>query len=805
METLLKDLRFALRMLRRSPGFTATAIVTLAIGIGACTVVFSTVYGLLYRPLPFDAPNRLVVVQGTYPGLVWFDAHASYANYIDLKEQSSSLEDLAAYEVTSLNFTAGDHPERITALKTTSNIFSTLGIAPALGRAFDADEDRPGASKVALLNDGFWRSRLGANPSILGNDLTVHNDVYRVIGILPPEVEEAWIASDIWVPLASSLETTSRHDNHLRLIGRRKAGVSVAEVQADLDVVMRRIEEAYPFLNGGRVVRVTTVPQNRISETRNLATRSLLLAVGFVLLIGCCNVANLMLARATSRAREMAVRAALGAGRARLVRQLLTESLLVAVVAGALGALLAFWGVEIVAASQQQGAPGRSPIRMDALALAFTIVVSLATVTIFGLLPALRGTRLNLVESLKAGARADRHGSRRVGLRGTLVVGEIALAVVLAVAAGLMIQSYIHLQSVDPGFDPSGLLAMRISLPDYSYGEEHRQRAFFEELLAELERLPQVESAAAVDAPPLVAAAMSTFQIEGRPIEDAAGPLWVGKLLVSEDYWETMQVPLLAGRRLMETDGPEAMPVVMVNEAMAKRFWPNEDPVGKRVNFGGPAGAPWHTVVGVARDDLHWDLRNEARPEVFVPFRQMPEAEMFVVIRTRLAHSLSLAGSVREAVWRVDPQMPVFDFRTMDAFFERQVSPWKSYAGVLSVFSAIALILAAVGIYGVMSYMVSLRTREIGVRMAVGAQVREILWLVLRRGALLINLGVVIGLAGAAAATRLISTLLFGVTPTDAPTYAAVAALLAAVALLACLVPARQAARVDPVVALRGE
>jgi putative ABC transport system permease protein len=805
MAMLLKDLRFALRMLQRSPGFAATAILTLAVGIGACTVVFSSVYGLLYRPLPFDESNRLVVVQGTYPGLTWFDAHTSHANYVDLKEQSTSLEDLAAYEIASFNFTEGAHPERITAIKATSNIFSVLGVAPAHGRGFNVEEDRPGAGKVALLNDGFWRSRLGADPDVVGRDLTVHNEVYRIVGVLPPEVEEAWIRSDIWVPLASGLEITSRHDNNLRLIGRRNPGMSVKEVGADLDVIMQRIEEAYPLLNGGRVVRVTTVPQTRVSESRSLAVRSLTMAVGFVLLIACCNVANLMLARATSRAKEMAIRAAMGAGRARLIRQLLTESTLLAAIAGVFGILLAFWGVEIVATSQEQLPSGRSPIRVDALALIFTLLLSLATAALFGLIPALRSSRLNLAEALKAGARGATGGSRRSGLRGALIVGEIALAVVLVVAAGLMIQSFIRLQNVDPGFEPAGLLAMRISLPDYGYGEEHRQRTFFQNFLAELEELPQVESAAAVDAPPLVAAAMTTFRIEGRPVERPMEQLWVGRLLVTENYWETMRVPLAAGRGFLEADDAGGMPVVVVNEAMATRFWPNDDPIGKRVNFGGPPGEPWYTVVGVASNDLHWDLREEAQPEVFVPFRQMPDPEMFVVIRTGLADPLSLAGSVRETVWRVDPALPVFGFRTMDAFFERQISPWQSYAGVLSVFSVIALILAAVGIYGVMSYMVSQRTHEFGLRMAVGAQVREILWLVLRRGAFLTHLGLLIGLAGAAAATRLLSTLLFGVTPTDLPTYAAVIILLGAVALLACYVPARKAARVDPIETLRGE
>jgi putative ABC transport system permease protein len=802
MAVLFYDVRYALRTLLKNPGFAAVVILTLALGIGACTVVFSTVYGLLARPLPFDQGNQLVTIQGTYPGLVWFDAHCSYANFRDLKEQSTYLEDLAAYETVNLTYAAGDQPVRVTAIKATANLFHVLGAQPVLGRPFDKQEDRPGANRVVLLNEGFWRSRLGADPSVVGGDVTIHNDTYRVLGIVPLEYEQAWTRSDIWLPLASGLDTTSRWDNNLRLIGRRKPGVTVAQVGAELDTIMAHIEEAYPLLNGGRTVRVKSILGNRLSEDKTLAVKSLAVAVALVLLIACANVANVVLARGMGRSKEMALRAALGAGQRRLVRQLVTENLVIALIAGGLGTFIAYWGVDLVALAQRGDVGGYATVRMDSFVLFFAFAVSLVSAVVFGLIPAWRASRVAVVNALKEGGRTTAVGSRCHRFRNALVVGEIGLTLVLAMAAGLMVQTMLSLQKVDPGFTPEGLLTMRIALPDYRYQEPREQRAFFTELLEELEQVPGITTAAVVDSPPLISAYMSSFGIEGRPQTDAEGPLFVGRLTVSSDYWRTMQIPMVAGRGFAPSDGADAARVVVVNQAGAKRFWPDDDPLGRRVSL---ADDQWYTIVGVAADDLHGNLKDEPRAEVFVPFRQMPQAGMFVVMRTDVTQPETLAGAVREVVWRIDPNQPVYGFRTMQDYLEMQVSAWRLYASVLTVFSAIALLLAAVGIYGVMSYVVSQRTHEIGVRIALGARVSDVLSLVLRQGALLTGAGLVLGVAGALGTARLLSSLLFGVSATDLPTLLCVATLLSVAAMTACYIPARRATKVDPMVALRCE
>jgi len=802
MDAFTQDLRFALRLLLKRRGFAAMAILTLALGISACTIMFSVVYGTMLRPLPFDADNQLVYMQGKYPSTSWFDSHCSYPSYRDLQAQSTTLENLAAYEIQGLNFTEGDRPRRITAIRATASIFQVLGALPMLGRPFDAEEDRPGGDHVVVLNEGFWRSHFNADPEVVGRDVTIHNETYTVIGVLPREFERHWVNSHVWFPLAAGTETTSRHDNNLRLLGRRAPNADMVQVNTELDAIMSRIEQAYPLLNGGRAIRARTIHESWLAADQNLALKSLAAAVALVLLIACGNVANLMLVRAASREREMALRVALGAGRGRIVRQLLIESMVIALLAGVAGVLAAIWGVEIVSKSLSDGPLGKSTIEVDGLALGFALLTSLATAALFGLAPALRASHPDIVDALKDGSRSSGLYRRR-RMRNGLVVGEIALAVVLVAATGLIIQSTLRLQQVDPGFNPRDLLTMRVTLPEYAYAQPHRQRAFYADLLAELERIPEVTSAVAVNAPPFMSASVTTLAVEGRSPDGADDPLFVGQLVVTPDYWKTMEIPIIAGRGFQDADAADAPLAVVVNQTLAERYWPNQDPLGKRLNFGGPADAPWCTVVGVAQNDLHWGLRGQARAEVFVPFRQATQAEMFVIMRTARSDSEALAGAVREAVRRVDPRQPVFGLRAMEHYMKYYLSPWRRYAGVLSAFSVVALILAGVGIYGVMSYMVAQRTREIGIRMALGARMNNVLALVLRHGAILAALGITLGLLGALGAARLLSSLLFGVTPADPPTLTAVSLLVAAVAMLACYIPGRRAARVDPMIALR--
>ncbi|UCE58625.1 MAG: ABC transporter permease [Phycisphaerales bacterium] len=805
MSTVFQDLRFAFRSLRKAPACSCVAVVTLALGIGASTVVFSSMYGLLYRPPPFDEEDRLLVIQGNYTHQSWQEAFCSYPNFLDMKEQCRTVEGLAAYKYVNLNVTGGDQPERVTAMKVTASVFPVIDVQPIVGRVFNADEDRPGAANVVLLGDSFWRARHGGDPGIIGRDLTIHNDVYTVIGVMPPDIEAFLGHAGVWMPLAGSAKALDRRDNDLRIIGRRKPGASMSEVETELQMIMRRLEVAFPDANTGRGVRPTTIRRNRLNEETTLAIKSLTVAVAAVLLIACCNVANLMLARGASRATEMALRAALGARPGRLVRQLLTESAVLALLGGALGIVLASWGIDLLIASFEK--TPKPTVRIDVLALVFALITSLATAVIFGLLPARRASCTGLSEALKQGSRTARVGSPRDRLRGLLVVGEIALAITLVVATGLMIQTVFRLHKADPGFNPRGLLTMHVSLAGYNYENPTRQRAFFREVLAELELIPNTTFAAAADCPPLHLAAGVDFSIEGRPFEDPDRQRWVGRLVVTPDYWKTMQIPLAAGRVLLESDDVDTPAVAVINETLARQFWPGANPIGQRVKFEASDDSthPWRRIVGVVEDNRHRSLRAEPRGEVFVPYEQMPRAEMVILVRTTGDNPESLAGAVREAVWRVDPDQPVFTIRSMEDRLQGRILPWRVYAGVLTVFSAIALALAAVGVYSVMSYMVSQRTHEIGVRMAFGARSDNVLGLVLRRGVMLILIGVGIGLVGALGIVRLISSLLYGVAATHVPTFAGVVALLALVALLACYIPARRATKVDPIVALRYE
>jgi len=805
MPRLPLDLRYAVRALIRRPAHTAVTVVTLALGIGACTLVFSSVYGLLARPLPFDEEDRLVVVLGTYFGLGWYDGHASYAHFLDVRERSTLLDGLAAYRRESVDYLEGERPERISAIRATADLSRLLGVEPALGRVYGEAEDRLGADRVVLLGHDFWRTRLGGDAGRIGSTIRIHGELHTILGVMPPVLERSWESFDVWLPLRSTIASTNRWDNDLRLLGRLGPGATLAQADAELGAIQTQLGEEYPESRAAARIRLATVRRNRLSDEKVLALRSLPVAVALVLLISCCNAANLLLARATSRRREMALRAALGAGRGRLVGQLLTESVGIALAAGALGSLLAMLGVDTALAANL-GAEAGATIRIDGMALLFAFVVSLGTVAIFGLAPALRATRVDLVEALKNDGRTLGVGGRRGRYGSLLVAAEIGLAVTLIIAAGLVVQSMLRLQGVDVGFDATNAQTARIALPEYRFGEPHRRTAFFSSVLDDLRARPEVVAATAVDALPFHSISSTTFAVEGRPFSEDDGTPFIGLLVVTPGYWSTMGIPLGAGREFRSGDDADALPIAVINETMARRFWPGEDPVGNRMTFDPPddPDAVWRTVVGVAEDNLSW-RRNGARPEAFVPYAQMPVPEMFLVFRTGVADPGAAAAAVRASVWRVDPDQPVFDFRAMETYLEREITPWRDYAAVLTFFSALALLLALLGVYGVMSYMVRRRTPELGLRMALGAQAGSVLWLVLRRAGALVLLGSGIGILGALGATRLLSGLLFGIAPLDVATFAGVIGLLGGAALLAAYLPARRASRIDPALTLRGE
>jgi predicted permease len=803
-----QDLRYGLRALRKRPGFTAVAVITLALGIGANTAIFSVVNTILLRPLPYKDPDRLV--------MVWEDAtkHGyprdtpAAANFVDWREQNKVFEGMAAVADQSFNLTGVGDPERLDGKRVSANLFGLLGVEPVLGRGFLPEEDAPGAGRVAVLSHGLWQRRFGADPAVVGRALDLNGQSYTVVGVMPPAFQFPSPDVQLWVPIAfTQQQAASRGNHYLQVVARLKPGVGVEQAQAEMSTIASRLQQQYPEQNTDLGAAVVPLHEQVVGDIRP-ALLILLGAVGFVLLVACANVANLLLARAAARQKEIALRVALGASRARLVRQFLTESLLLAALGGVVGLLLALWGVNLLKAFVPDSISQVKAIAVDVKVLGFTLLVSLFTGFVFGLAPATQASNFNLSETLKEGGRDAISSGRGKRIRSALVVAEVAVSLVLLVGAGLLINSFLRLRSVEPGFRADNLLTMGVVLPAQKYPDHARRAAFYDELLRRVEAVPGVKSAAVTNWIPLVKQGDSTsITVEGRPAPEPGKELIAVTRVVSPDYFKTMGIQLSRGRAFdASQDRADSPGAVVVSETAARRYWPGEDAVGKRLSIGNPENPDdWLTVVGVANDVRQFQLDADPKPQMYLTYAQ---AGFFVprnLVVSTSVEPLSVAVAVRNAVWGIDRDQPVSNVRTMEDVLSDSIARQRFSMLLLGIFAAVALLLAAVGLYGVMTYAVAQRTREIGVRMALGAQAGDVLKLVVAHGLKLALAGVALGLVAAFVLTRLMSSLLFGVSPTDPATLATISLVLVAVALLASYIPARRATKVDPLIALRYE
>jgi putative ABC transport system permease protein len=805
MNILWQDLRYSVRVLLKKPSFTAIAVLALAIGIGANSAIFSVVNAILLRPLPYRNFQRISRIWMDNPKLGVAEDWHSYPNYIDYKEQNQTFEDMAAFNDRTFNLTGTGDPVRVVGVWATASLLSVLGVEPALGRSFTEAEEEPGKDLVVVLSNGLWQSRFGGDPGIIGQAINMNGANRTVIGVMPASFAFPEKRTEVWIPLALTPQRKqARTLISFKAVGRLKPGISMAQAQADLGAIAKRIDDQYFQSEYGiNLVKLSDQETHKVRP----ALLILLGAVAFVLLIACANVANLLLARAAIREKEIAIRLALGAGRSRIVRQLLTESAVLGIVGGAVGLLLAVWGLDALLALSPADVPRLDQTGIDIRVLAFTLAVSLLTGLIFGLVPALQASNADINDALKEGGRGTTGGMRGIRIRNLLVVSEIALSLVLLVGSGLLIRSFIRLQQFELGFNPEHLLTMRIQLPGSKFRDANQIAGFYKQLLERMEAMPGVQSAGAISSIFLTDTPQSTsFTIEGRPAFTGMESIEVPFDSVSTDYFRVMGIPLLAGREFDEHDAIGTTPVAIINQTFARRFFPGEDPVGKRYVYGAPSpeNKSWITIVGVVGDMRRTGFDRPVRPETFLPQFQNPANALAIVARTS-GDPASLAGALRDAVWAIDKDQSVFDIKTMRQTLSEMLSQRRFNTMLLGIFAAGALTLAAVGIYGVMSYAVAERTHEIGLRMALGAQTSDVLNLIVRQGMRLTIAGLAAGLAASFALTRVMSTLLYGVSATDPLTFILIPVVLAGVALAACFVPARRAMRVDPMVALRYE
>ena len=807
LDDLSHDLRYALRGLRKHRAFTAVAVITLALGIGANTAIFTVINTVLLRPLPYENPDQLVDLTETVSDR---PVGVSYQNFVDWRTQNTVFENITALRPReSFNLTGAGESERLQGRLVSASFLSTLGIKPIRGRDFLAEDDQPNATPVAIISHALWQRRFGADESILGKQVTLNGQQFTVIGITPANFRYGADA-DVTVPIGLSAERFKLRgkDPGITAFARLKPGTSIENANAELNTIAARLEQQYPDTNTGRRVRLESLRESVVGDIRPTLL-TLLGAVGFVLLIACANVANLLLTRSAGRQREMAIRTALGAGRMRILRQLFTESMVLALAGGVVGLLLAIWGTSVLSSYVPEGIPRMGELSVDTSVLAFTFGASLVTGIFFGLAPALQSAKTNLTETLKEGERNSSPGHNRAGQ--FLVISEVALTLVLLVGAGLLVKSFWRLSQVNPGFDPQNVLAMQISInarPD----EGPRVDNFLSQLQQRAQRLPGVQSVSVSNGLPFEGANFPPIVLEGKPApppgQDLNGLLYT----VSPDYFKTMRIDLVRGRLFSTEDRKDTPQVALVDEVFARQYFLNEDPIGKRFKLNTP-DADSREIIGVVRHVEHSSLegRTTNTPEFYFNFDQLPLATLpryvrrvNLLVRTTV-EPLSLAGSVRNQIAALDKDQAVFNVRTMEQALAQSVAARRFSMILLAVFALLALTLAAVGIYGVISYSVAQRTREVGIRMALGARTIDVLNLVVRDGLKLVFIGIFVGLAGALLLTRLMTTLLFGVTTTDAVTYVTVALGLIIVALIACCIPARRATKVDPLVALRFE
>jgi len=803
VEEMLQDLRYGARKLRKSPGFTLVAVMTLALGIGANTAIFSVVNAVLLRPLAFDQPEQLVRVFGTNARRSSFSRPHSYPNFSDLRDQNQTFEAMAAYTSASAALSGDDAPEQITGVIASADLFRLLRAKALIGRLLGPEDEKRGGPVV--ISHGLWQRRFGADPGVVGRVIKLDGREREVVGVTPADFSFEFVtaAADFWMPIdpASSLYQ-QRGAIFLEAIGRMKPGVSLEQAGSDLSVVAARLEQQYQESNAGIGVRLAAAQEELVGDVRPTLL-VLLGAVGFVLLIACANVANLLLARSAGRHREIAVRRALGAWRGRIVRQLLTESLLLAIAGGVLGLLFALWGVKLISAFVPENVPRFGETSIDLRVLGFTLAASVLTGLLFGIAPALQSSRFDLNEALKDGGRGGSDGRGRTRVRSLLIVAEVALSLVLLIGAGLLIKSFSKLRNTDPGFDPSSTLTASLSLAPVRYDTDEKIADFYGRLVERVRTLPGVETVGAVNPLPLSENDYAfSFAVIGQPPPPPGQRQSASARFVSPDYFRAQGVPLRAGRVFNEADRAGAPNVLVVNEAFARRHLAGADPLGQRLRLGinGIEGE----IVGVVGDIRGTSLATPAEPEYYVPAAVISSNDLTLVIRTA-TDPATLAPALRQVVAEMDKDLPLYDVRTMESLVARSVARQRFSMTLVGVFAVLALLLSAVGIFSVMSFLVAQRTHEIGIRMALGAQARDILSMVIRHGIGLTLVGVALGLAGAFALTRLMSGLLYEVSATDPFVYGGITALLAAVALLACYLPARRATKVDPLIALRYE
>ena len=820
MESILQDIRFSARSLLRTPGFTAVAIIVLALGIGANTAIFTVVNAVLLRPLPYRNSDQLMMLWETNPRFqIGIDTlPVTPGNFMDWREQNNVFEYVAALGISHLNMTGVGEPERISAATVSPNFFRLMGVEPELGRTFRDEEEKPGAGRVVVISNALWQRRFAGETDVIGSAMTLDGESYTVIGVAPegfqfPRAKElpyfvgVETQTDVWRPmtLGDDFVNKSRANHQLSVIAKLKPGVTRERAQSEMTAIAERLEQSYPESNQGIGVKIVPLNEQVAGNVRS-ALLVLMGAVALVLLIACANVANLLLARSSGRQKEIAIRTALGASRGRVIRQLLTEALLLSMTGAIGGTLLSLWGIKALLSLSAETLPRSYEINLDARVLGFTVGIALLTSVLFGLVPALQASKISLSESLKEGSRSSSSGLGRNHVRDLLVASEVALSLVLLIGAGLMIKSLASLLKVDPGFKTVNTLTMQIALLGSRYPNPGQQIAFFQEVTDRVESLPGVRSVGLISSAPLSGGVYAGgFTIEGREAQAETDNLVADRRMISTDYFNALAIPILRGRGFTEQDNQGATGVVIVSESWVRRFFPNGEPIGNRIKLGGPDSTrPWLSIVGIAGDVRDTALESDPRPCVYLPYPQFPSSGMTLVVRAAFDPG-SLTSAIRNEVWAVDKDQPVTNVKTMSQYVADSAATRRFNALLLSVFATLAVVLASVGIYGVMSYSVSQRVHEIGIRLALGAQPSQVVKLVAGRGMAPVFAGVAIGLAGAFALTRVMTSLLYGVSATDSTTFVIVPVLLIAVAALASYIPSRRATKVDPMVALRCE
>jgi putative ABC transport system permease protein len=809
--TLIQDMRFAVRMLLKNPGFTAVVVLTLALGIGANTAIFSFVNAWIINPLPYPNSDRLLVIQSldTKTGLT--QQQSTAADFHDWQVQSKDFEELAAWASYAFNLAGDGPPERVVGSRVSWNFFQTLGAKPFLGRAFVQSDDADGAPHVVILSRGLWETRFAGDARIVGRPIKIGGESYTVVGVMPSSFQLPLAGRcNLWTPLAlSQKELNDRSNSWLDTLGRRKPDVPMASAQAELSAIMAQLEKAYPKTNTNSGVRLQSLKDAIGQEAGNQPVLILFWIVGFVLLIACANVANLMLARATGRAKELAIRSTLGAGRARLIRQLLTETVIVFIAGGAVGVFFGYWWLGWIEAAIPARIRGYllnyGEVALDLRTLAYTFCVALFAGIVFGLAPALSSSKLDLNSMLKDAtgrATGNRSGSR---LRSIFVVVEIALAVVIVVCSALMIRSFVGITRTNPGFRQENVLVADLTLPQAKYKSPSEVKSFYDQVLERIRALPQVASVGASQQVPFdQCCAILEVTVVGRPAPDPGQVPGAQYSIVTPEYFSAMQINLAKGRNFSNADGPTSMPVVIINQELARQFWPHEDPIGQKLHFHADEDVD-ATIVGIVADvTMHGGMSYHREREMYVPFAQYPSRWMGLVVRSTADHA-TLADAIRSAIWSVDAEQPVSVIRPLEAIVSEEYFGYGIVSQLMGYFSVLGLFLGAIGIYGVMAFMVAQRTSEIGIRIALGAQPSQIMRLVVGRGLWLAGIGIAVGVVGALAMARLLVFMLAGVSPHDPLTFTGVALLIAVVSMAACYIPARRAMRIDPIAAVRYE